>query len=69
MLLPLFNALTTTHLNDTVDGQVDNDVDDEEDEYGCGYAHIVVQGTDANTTVLLIDYTKHKLKSSSTAAK
>ena len=40
-----------THLNDTVDGQVDNDIDDKEREYGSGYAHMVIQATNTYTTV------------------
>ena len=44
---------TVTHLNDTVDGQIDDDIDHKEGQYGRGYAHIVVQGTNTNATVYL----------------
>ena len=41
-----------THLNNTVYGQVYDDIDDEEGQYGSGYSHTLVHGTDNNTTVI-----------------
>ena len=55
----IFMKPTVTHLNDAVDGQVDDDIDNKEGEYGRGYAHMFVQGTDTNTPMFL-DYTKYK---------